>query len=294
MKILLIGSQSFGTKNDPNVIFDQLVAAGGSVELVYWEDLQIHAQTGRVDICVEGRDIFDGVDKMILFGWYKGGHNTIYRDISYSVALVAKQKGIAIWNSEALSQRSTTKLSCMVQLALEGVSIPETWFSLRDTEFMYTRPAPYIAKAVSASRGRDNYLVDGDLVRKRVLEEHQEKRFIVQEYLENDHDLRIICFGGIPQLVLKRSRSRSDTHLNNTSQGGGSKWLNVDETPPQLLTECNNICIITKREMAGIDFIPDPKSPYGYSCLEVNAIPQLTSGYDVDKKMAALVEAVLR
>jgi len=44
--------------------------------------------------------------------------------------------------------------------------------------------------------------------------------------------------------------------------------------------------------MAGIDFIPDAESPYGYSCLEVNALPQLTSGTDVDKKMSTLYNVV--
>ena len=46
--------------------------------------------------------------------------------------------------------------------------------------------------------------------------------------------------------------------------------------------------------MAGIDLIPDNISEYGYSCLEVNTIPQLTSGFDPDTKMESLVEAVLK
>lgn len=294
MKIILVGSRDFGTKNDPGVVFDKLTAAGGDVDLVYWEDLQIHAQTGQVDVHVAGRDIFDGIDRMILFGWYKSGRGAVYRDIAFSLALAAERRGIEMWNSEVLSQRSTTKLSCMVQLALEGVSVPETWFSLSADGLLVGRSMPYIAKAVSASRGSDNYLVDDESTYDTVLRVHSEKHFIVQEYLENDHDLRIICFGGVPRLVLKRSRLSRDTHLNNTSQGGGSEWLSLEEVCPEILTECKKICIITKREMAGIDFIPDQKSPYGYSCLEVNAIPQLTSGHDVDKKMTALVEAVLK
>ena len=44
--------------------------------------------------------------------------------------------------------------------------------------------------------------------------------------------------------------------------------------------------------MAGIDFIPNDLSPYRYSCLEVNAIPQLTSGHDADVKIQQLVTAI--
>ncbi len=61
--------------------------------------------------------------------------------------------------------------------------------------------------------------------------------------------------------------------------------------PGGLLTEAERICTIMNREMAGIDFIPDTTSKIGYSCLEVNAIPQLTSGFDFERKMSALVEA---
>ena len=59
-----------------------------------------------------------------------------------------------------------------------------------------------------------------------------------------------------------------------------------------MLTESEKICIIMNRQLAGIDFIPDSSSPYGYSCLEVNAIPQLTSGYDVTTKMKKLSESI--
>jgi D-alanine-D-alanine ligase-like ATP-grasp enzyme len=46
------------------------------------------------------------------------------------------------------------------------------------------------------------------------------------------------------------------------------------------------------RELAGIDFIPDATAHFGYACLEVNAIPQLTSGYDVAVKMAEFTNSI--
>ncbi len=294
MKVLLVGSRHVGTKNDPSSIYQGIVDAGGNAELIYWEDLQLHAKTGEATACVDRRDVLSDVQKVLLFGWYKSGRDSIYRDVAYAFSLIAAHKQIEVWNSEALAQRSTTKLSCMVQLAIEGVQIPETWFSLGDTVLVHQRTFPYIAKAISASRGRDNYLIQDDVMRADVTALHHEKRFMVQEYLENDHDLRVVCFGGRPKLVLRRSRSDTKTHLNNTSQGAVGEWLDIDTLPSQLLTECSNICIITKREMAGIDFIPARTSPYGYSCLEVNAIPQLTSGFGVDKKMATLIETILK
>ena len=48
-----------------------------------------------------------------------------------------------------------------------------------------------------------------------------------------------------------------------------------------------------QREMAGIDLIPDSSAPGGYACLEVNAIPQLTSGYGVDVKMSEFAQSLI-
>jgi glutathione synthase/RimK-type ligase-like ATP-grasp enzyme len=179
----------------------------------------------------------------------------------------------------------------MMQLALANVSVPTTYFSLDVSLVSASIPLPYIAKAVAASRGESNYLVEQDSDIRAYID--QGDYMLIQPYLLNNHDLRVICFNGKPELILRRARAAdASTHLNNTSKGGSARWLQLDEVPPELLTLSEKICKITKREMAGIDFIPDVLSDVGYSCLEVNAVPQLTSGTDTDKKIEALARAL--
>lgn len=291
-KVLIIGSRRSGTKNDPQVIAGQLASDDVQTTLAYWEDLVFTISTGKVTIAYDGSDIITSKpDLVIAVGWYKNGKDSIYRDVAFSVALALKDAAITFWNSEMGNQRSTTKLSMMVQLALQNLAVPRTLFSLNFNAIQSQHEYPFIAKAVAASRGNSNYLVknDSDLLPIAQSDGH----FIIQDFLPNDHDLRVICFSGIPQLVLRRARHpEADTHLNNTSQGGQAEWIKLTDINPQLLTFVEKIAMVSGREMAGIDLIPDAMSAFGYSCLEVNAVPQLTSGTDTDIKLASFREVV--
>jgi glutathione synthase/RimK-type ligase-like ATP-grasp enzyme len=289
--VVVIGSRQSGKKNNPNDIARHISNEETSVTRLFWEDLVISIETNNVRILSDNFDLLNSkVDLVIAVGWYKNGSKSIYRDLAFSVALALKHHDIAFWNSEMGQQRSTTKLSAMVQLALEGISVPKTWFSL-DSDKLPELTYPYVAKAAAASRGASNFLVENDSQAKEFKE--SEGYFIIQPFLPNDHDLRVICFSGMPTLVLRRARhADANTHMNNTSQGGQADWIELDDLSPELLTFSEKVCKIMQREMAGIDLIPDDTSPVGYSCLEVNAVPQLTSGTDSDKKLTAFGEAV--
>jgi glutathione synthase/RimK-type ligase-like ATP-grasp enzyme len=294
-KVTIIGSLEAGTKNNPEVILTHLRQQGVDVELWYWEKLVFKIERNLVTISCEGRELARDVqpELVIAIGWYKSGKRAFYRDVAYATALYLQHAGIPFWNSEMAQQRSTTKLSCLVQLALSDIPVPLTHFSL-DSKLMTIPEGPSVIKAISASRGRSNFLVKTAQEAARVLD-IQPNLYTLQPFLPNDHDLRVICFGGEPLLVLRRSRvAGSTSHMNNTSQGGDAKWLEMSSVDERLLTASREICKIMKREMGGIDFIPDSSSPFGYSCLEVNAIPQLTSGHDTDKKLNILAASILR
>ncbi len=288
--IVIVGSKNSGTKNDPRVLAASLVDKANAV-VVYWEDLVFSISSQEVSVQSDGISVFDNVSQVIALGWYKNGKKSIYRDVALTLALYLQDRAIPFWNSEMIAQRSTSKLSCMMQLALSGIAIPSTRFSLRLQKAINGQSLPCVVKAVSASRGRDNYLVKTE----QDVEERKKHGgyYLVQEFLPNDHDLRVLCFGGKPCLVLRRSRVNQETHLNNTSQGGAAEWIPLEEVSEEVLTESYKICTIMQREMAGIDLIPNSSALGGYACLEVNAIPQLTSGYGVDVKMTEFAKSLI-
>lgn len=289
MKCMIIGSKHWGKKNDPTVFAEKLGA-----DLYFWEDIVLDIRTGAVKILHAGKNLLEeGYKLAICMGWYKNGEKSIYRDLAYSVAKIFEASGIEYWNSEMGMQRSVSKLSQMTVMALNGVNVPMTRFSLSGKNVIdgLVDGEKYIVKAAAASRGCNNYCVSSLLEIEDIID-GSTLPFVVQEFLPNDHDLRVICFGGEPKLVLKRARTSNDTHLNNTSQGGTAEWIPLDE---ELAKNARKISKLLGREMGGIDFIEiDNLDNNGkmYYCLEINAIPQLTSGTDVERKMAALIETV--
>lgn len=290
--ILIIGARESGTKNNP-VVMAQMLGDEGTlrIDVAYWEDLVVAINRGRVSVASPRGELGEQSYQLVIaLGWYKSGRKLLYRDLAFATGLYLTHHGIPFWNKEMVEQRSISKLSCLVQLALHDIAVTDTVFSLSNRP-LETATVPFVAKAASASRGQANFLITDEMERTAI--DRTSAYFLVQPFLPNDHDLRVICMGGAPQLILKRSRSADAmTHLNNTSQGAAAQWLSPDEIPDEVLTNASKICKIVGRELAGIDFIPDASSPYGYSCLEVNAIPQLTSGQDVEKKMEQLKKVI--
>lgn len=292
-KILVVGSRDSGEKNNPLVIVETLQKSGVDAEFIEWEKLIFRIDSNSVTVIHDGKELSSKEPDLVLaVGWYRSGRKSNYRDVALSLAVYLKHHDIQFWNSEMGVQRSTGKLSCLVMLALSGIAVTPTIYSLSGDLIVPETDYPLVIKATAASRGALNYLTETKEHAKELLSQ-QPNMMLVQPYLDNDHDLRVIMFGGKVSKVLRRSRSSdADTHLNNTSQGGSAVWLNPEDLDSKLLTICEKICTIMHREMAGIDLIPDAHSDYGYSCLEVNSVPQLTSGYDTDSKMAALVTAI--
>ena len=291
-KVILIGSNESVAKNDVGLIKNYLQDDFLEVVDIMWEDIVFNISDQGVSLMVNGKEMHTfRPDLVLCFGWYGNGGKSLYRDIAYSLALYLEHNKIEYWNKEMIQQRSISKLSCMVQLAYEGVSIPRTLFCIDKSKLLRQIELPLVVKAPASSRGRNNYLVRDTQSLDRLVSDGE--YYLFQELLPNNHDLRVICFGAVPSLVLRRSRTDQETHLNNTSQGADSEWLPLSGVDHELLTLSRKICKIMGREMGGIDLIPNDKSPYGYSCLEVNAIPQLTSGSDVDIKMGALKKALI-
>jgi glutathione synthase/RimK-type ligase-like ATP-grasp enzyme len=299
-EVVIVGSKDNQGKNDPAVITKSLAGNGQFGErAVWWEDLVFDISSGDVRLETSGQPFCSDATRLVVaLNWYKNKDLSIFRDVAFAAGLYMADRKTKVWNSEIVHQRSATKLSCMQQLALAGVPVPRTLFSLDPVllcqAVVQRLTFPVVVKAAAASRGNDNHLVQNESQLRELLETQTINRYIVQPYMPNDHDLRVICFGGEPQLIMRRARAQdSDTHLNNTSQGGEAKWLTIDSFADEILEQCKQIASIMGREMAGVDLIPDPASPTGYSCLEVNAIPQLTSGVDAAHKMQKLTESLI-
>jgi glutathione synthase/RimK-type ligase-like ATP-grasp enzyme len=295
-KILLLGSKNNEGKNDITVINKHLANKSHvQVDVAYYEDLlfSIKSDSQAITNTANSQDIANH-DLIIAFNWYKNGQSKLYRDVAFTIALYLQDRNVNFWNKEMLNQRSTSKLSTMMQLALAGMPIPVTYFSLNAAILKdQAHTFPLIVKAAAASRGKQNYLCKDHQELTDVLKNGSENNtFLMQEYIPNDSDYRVNCFDGKPKLVIQRSRLDNNTHVNNTSQGGQARVVDFSGLPDKVIEKCKEICYIMGRDMAGIDVLVSNDGSERVVFLEVNAIPQLTTGTYTEEKMQALADTL--
>lgn len=245
-----------------------------------------------IKIWCKGRNLLEEhYDLCIMFGWYGDGKFGGYRDIAYALGTCLRDAGTEVWNEESSMRGWMSKIGLTFLLAYNGCLVPDTLYAPDPAiALACLKPGkPYVVKDVAGTHGNHNYLTDDPV---KILNALKGKRCVIQTFIPNTHDLRVICYGAQAVLVMERARKDDSTHLNNTSQGGNARWK--EEIQDKLRATSHKIAKLSWCEMAGIDFVETKSGDesFDYWCLEVNVVPQLTSGFDVPTKMKALSETI--
>lgn len=146
-------------------------------------------------------------------------------------------------------------------------------------------PFPLVLKDVNGRRGMLNFVAKNKVEAIKVLSENPEVQFIIQEFVPNDGDYRFLVFGGKVVLVIHR-QAQSGSHLNNTSQGGVSKLVDIGSFSQIILDDVVLAAKLEKLEVAGVDIMIDTNTNKHY-VVEVNSSPQLATGGSPELKMKA-------
>lgn len=244
------------------------------------EKLAVRIGTTGVDVA--------SFDAIFMFGWFK---TKLLEDLAHSVALYAQYKNVPCLNSEALYERSKSKLSQYVAAATVGVSLTPFAFSCTSNTLEQFQGHPelsgdLIVKAIMGNRGNDNYKVNGLNDALKILGDYEDTPFVLQSFVPNDGDLRLIVLGDEVKLVIGR-RASGDTHLSNTSKGGQATNIPVQEVPSAIKEDALRMARVLRREVSGIDMIVHKETGQHY-LLEANNMPQLATGAFVQEKAQVL------
>lgn len=147
-----------------------------------------------------------------------------------------------------------------------------------------------VLKDNEGSKGRLNFVVHSADDIRSITAEYPDKHFLLQEFIPNDGDLRILILNDKPTLVIGRT-SGGATHLNNTSQGGSAEVLPLENVDARILDVSVGAARSTKLQVAGVDVILDKRTGDFY-LLEVNNAPQISSGSFTAEKAAAYANMI--
>jgi glutathione synthase/RimK-type ligase-like ATP-grasp enzyme len=258
-------------------------------EACFLEEVVFVYDGSRLEI-INGRDGSKLSDYSALFmiGWFKLRR---HEDAAHSIALYADHEHIPFANKEALINRSRSKLSQQIVAIYSGIAtapfvacVDKALMEKYSVELL--TEYPIVIKSTSASRGNDNYIVNSVSDVGPVLAAARTKLFIAQSFVPNDGDYRIIVMGGKVRLVIER-KAQGDSHLNNTSQGGSAQIVETSSLSAGMIRDAEVIAEAIHRDITGVDMIIDNRTG-DHFFLEVNNMPQLSTGSYVDKKAAVL------
>lgn len=254
------------------------------------KDLQIEVIDNqlRVTESLTGRSL-DSFDFVRFELWLKSPQQAL------AAATFLTRHQVPFSGHEALNTLCTTKVGEMVRMADQGLPLPRTFMSsytetLRRCKDNPPFAYPFIAKAADAFGGQMNYLVHDYEELKGALSAHKEQFFVLQEFIPNDCDYRVLIMGGEIKLVLKRSRdAASGSHLNNTSAGAEGEFVPIDSLSPLIRQDALKAAAATLRsDFAGVDVMIDKQTGQHY-ILEVNEAPAIQTGENPAVKIDALL-----
>ncbi|MDR2336534.1 MAG: hypothetical protein LBE03_00300 [Candidatus Nomurabacteria bacterium] len=187
--------------------------------------------------------------------------------LRHVLAVYLRAKGIAIVNSESFNFQTMTKLEQNVVMALATLPVPDSLYVNNKKNYLSAIKKagfdfPLVVKAIDGKNGNCNIKANtaadiGNL---------DFDNAIIQPYLPNDFDYRVIVAGEKVILAYKRIRSSEKRHVNNITQGGRMELV---ELPKELGSIAIAAARAVGREFAGLDILTNKET--GESVvLEVN------------------------
>lgn len=146
-----------------------------------------------------------------------------------------------------------------------------------------------ILKATRSKKGGGVFLVKSEDEIDAILNTDDSRfDYILQNFIENDGDYRVITIDFEPKLAILRSSGGKD-YRNNTSLGGSARIIELDEELSNIAT---NAAKATDIKFAGVDIIEDKNTGERF-VLEINRTPQFATGTFTDEKYSVLKDYLL-
>lgn len=250
-------------------------------------------------ISLENLEVFldEGSAVMKISGWVPNKRSPVYfrvvekyRNASFVFSKHLETKKVPFIDRYHAVTGVRNKLIQMFLLATNGISIPKTYYTpVYDAKKIKNAARflqfPVVVKFTYMERGEGVFLAKDAKKLRQILEKNKEQEIILQEFLDNDFDYRILVLGHKTHLGETRTRTDKKEFRNNACQGATEEFFPADEVTDDMKKISEHSSRIMNIQVCGVDII---KSREGkLYVIEVNFSP----GFTLDEKMDELNQA---
>lgn len=267
---------------------EDLTTKTTQVEVASYQDLGllIDGEEAQVTNCQTGTDLREYRKILVLSTSFFHRENYIFS----AIACYCRKYGIEMRDDNFTNLDG--KLYAMWRFWETGVAVPKTAFGPVDflAKILPRFGGVGVLKSVNGTKGRDNYLVHSAEEIQEIITKNPEIRYILQNFIPNDGDYRVVLVNFEPKLAIYRSANGKDFR-NNTSLGGEASLVPLEDLDPSVIDLAVAATKALDIKIAGADILQNRETGE-YSVLEVNRTPQLASGAFVEEKTAILKELI--
>ena len=177
----------------------------------------------------------------------------IYRGRNYLLLEELDNRGIKTFNNVLTNKTANDKYLTYEFLKENNLPYIET--------YLEPKSFPYIMKSVSGHGGQEVFFVKTIEEVNQIKTEHPDLKFIFQEFLENNGDVRIYVLNKKVMVSIKR-KSQVD-YRNNYSLGGE---VTLFEPSQEMVESAIKVASLLKADFIGVDFLLTKE---GYKIIEI-------------------------
>ena len=168
----------------------------------------------------------------------------IYRSRDYKIVEALEALGIKCFNNSLTNKIANDKYLTYQFLNEQNIPCLKSNLSFDKLE------CPFVMKSTDGHGGQEVFFVKDLKEVNRIKGEHPNLKFIYQEFLENDGDVRIYMLNGEPVVAIKRKSNKD--YRNNYSLGGE---VELYEPSKEMVDAAVKVANLLKADFIGVDFL---------------------------------------
>lgn len=275
------------TEKTVSVLQKKLTKRGLSVDIASFEDIELFIKKGEVRAFVKNKPFTDY--RAIFFR--RVGKK---RSLAFILSNIAQKNGMFYVDRLYRLTSEPGKLKQTAALALNGISTPKTYFAS-----IYTKKSidsaekflglPMVIKISRSRKGAGVFLAKSKKEALRIIKDALRNEILIQEFIPNNFDYRVLILGNALSCVIKRERpDKTNEFRNNVYLGASEEFMDIPEVSTSIKKEALRAAQVADIQVAGVDIVigPDNK-PYVF---EINRSPAFTFDEKISNELGLLAE----